>query len=361
MLLRYEGSCLVCLELAFHLATFRKHAIFSLLNFISGEKILSILVRSLGKQYKVHERQSGLKGAWKSLFRRQYRIVKAVNEISFGIQPGEIVGFLGPNGAGKTTTIKMLAGLLYPSQGEIQVGGYVPYKQEHDFKRMISLVMGQKSQLIWDIPPMETFLVNKAVYEIKEGDFRKILAELTDLLDLGPLLSKPTRQLSLGERMKCELAASLLHRPQILFLDEPTIGLDVTMQENVRRFIGDYNRQYGTTVLLTSHYMADVTALCHRVMIINQGMLLYDGDLSLLSESLVPYKYIELQLEGVVEAQDFSQWGEVVEKDGSKLKLKVPRQRVAEMSSKILQEWKVTDLTIQDPSMEEVIGLAFKP
>jgi len=321
---------------------------------------LSIIAESLSKQYKVHERQSGLKGAWKSLIDRKYRIVQAVNDVTFRIEPGEIVGFLGPNGAGKTTTIKMLAGLLYPSGGEIQVGGYVPHKQENDFKRMISLVMGQKSQLIWDIPPMETFLVNQAVYEIEEKEFRRTLGELTELLNLEPLLGKPTRQLSLGERMKCELAASLLHRPKILFLDEPTIGLDVNMQENVRRFIQDYNREYGTTVLLTSHYMADVTALCNRVMIINRGTLLYDGDLSLLSESLVPYKYMELQLEGSVDLQPFSQWGEIVETGGGKLKLKVPRNQVAEMSSKILQEWKVTDLTIQDPPMEEVIGMAFK-
>ena len=321
---------------------------------------MSINVQSLSKQYKVHERQSGLKGAWKSLFDRRYRIVQAVNDISFQIEPGEIVGFLGPNGAGKTTTIKMLAGLLYPSGGEIEVGGYIPHKQVHAFKRMISLVMGQKSQLIWDIPPMETFLVNQAVYEIEESAFRKTLAELTDLLNLEPLLGKPTRQLSLGERMKCELAASLLHRPKILFLDEPTIGLDVTMQENVRRFIQEYNRQYDTTVLLTSHYMADVTALCKRVMIINSGTLLYDGDLSLLSESLVPYKYIELQLEGNVEWEQLSSLGEVVQTGEGKLKLKVPRNQVAETSSKILQKWKVIDLTIQDPPMEEVIGLAFK-
>lgn len=321
---------------------------------------MSITVQSLSKHYKVHERQAGLKGAWKSLFNRQFRLVKAVEDISFQIEKGEIVGFLGPNGAGKTTTIKMLAGLLHPTVGSVQVGGYNPFKQQNEFKRMISLVMGQKSQLIWDIPPMETFLVNKAVYEIDDHAFRETLAELSDYLHLEPLLHKPTRQLSLGERMKCELAASLLHRPSILFLDEPTIGLDVHMQENVRQFIQQYNQQHQTTVLLTSHYMADVTALCNRVMIINQGHLLYDGDLSLLSESLIPYKYMELTFDQDVTEDRFEDYGELISKEASKVTLRVPRQQVAAVSSRLLQEWQVTDLTIQDPPMEEVIGLAFK-
>lgn len=321
---------------------------------------MSITVQSLSKHYKVHQRQAGLKGALQSLFNRQFNLVKAVENISFHIETGEIVGFLGPNGAGKTTTIKMLAGLLHPTLGTVQVGGYNPFMQQNEFKRMISLVMGQKSQLIWDIPPMETFLVIKAVYEIAEKSFRETLGELSGLLHLEPLLNKPTRQLSLGERMKCELAAALLHRPSILFLDEPTIGLDVHMQENVRQFIQQYNQQHKTTVLLTSHYMADVTALCSRVMIINQGHLLYDGDLSLLSESLVPHKYMELTFDQNVSEESFDIYGELIKKEASKVTLRVPRHQVAAISSRLLQEWQVTDLTIQDPPMEEVIGLAFK-
>lgn len=321
---------------------------------------MSITVKSLSKHYKVHERKAGLKGALQSLFHRQFSLVKAVEEISFHIEKGEIVGFLGPNGAGKTTTIKMLAGLLHPTLGNVQVGGFNPFKQQNEFKRMISLVMGQKSQLIWDIPPMETFLVNKAVYEIDDKAFRDTLGELSDYLHLEPLLHKPTRQLSLGERMKCELAAALLHRPSILFLDEPTIGLDVHMQENVRQFIQQYNEHHKTTVLLTSHYMADVTALCNRVMIINQGHLLYDGDLSLLSESLVPYKYMELTFDQDVSEERFDFYGELISKEAGKVTLRVPRHQVAAASSRLLQEWEITDLTIQDPPMEEVIGLAFK-
>lgn len=320
---------------------------------------MSIEVQHLNKQFKVHVRQAGWADAVKSLFKREYTLVEAVKDISFSIQPGEIVGFLGPNGAGKTTTMKMLAGLLHPTSGTIHIEGFVPLEQKADYKKMMSLVMGQKSQLIWDIPPMETFLVNKAIYEIEEKAFRETLDELVELLELQPLLTKPTRSLSLGQRMKCELAAALLHRPKILFLDEPTIGLDVHTQEKVRRFIAKYNREQRTTILLTSHYMGDVTALCERVLIINHGKLLYDGDLSVLSEKLTPYKLLEIQFP-IVPAISWSEYGELVSAEDGKVVLRVPRGRIQEISSLFLQNFQVYDLNIQDPPMEEVITLAFQ-
>ena len=320
---------------------------------------MSIKVQHLNKQFKINIRQAGWTSALTSVFRREYKTVEAVNDVSFSIEPGEIVGFLGPNGAGKTTTMKMLAGLLYPSSGEITVAGYVPFEQKNEFKKMMSLVMGQKSQLIWDIPPMETFLVNKAIYEIDERQFRQTLDELTELLELEPLLSKPTRSLSLGQRMKCELAAALLHRPKILFLDEPTIGLDVHTQEKVRRFIAKYNKEHKTTILLTSHYMGDVAALCERVMIINDGRLLYDGDLQLLSEKLTPYKLLEVHLPSIPDLS-WDEYGEVVHMQDGKVMLRVPRERIPEISGYFLQNYEVNDLNIQDPPMEEVISLAFQ-
>ncbi|MED1421422.1 ABC transporter ATP-binding protein [Bacillus smithii] len=320
---------------------------------------MSIQVEHLYKQFRVHVRQPGWKDAIRSLFKREYRTVEAVQDISFTIPSGEIVGFLGPNGAGKTTTIKMLAGLLYPTAGHVQVAGYVPFEQKPEFKKIISLVMGQKSQLIWDIPPMETFLVNKAIYEIEDRVFRQTLDELVELLELEPLLTKPTRSLSLGQRMKCELAAALLHRPQVLFLDEPTIGLDVHTQEKVRRFIGEYNREHCTTVLLTSHYMGDVTALCDRVLIINHGKLLYDGGLDRLTEKLTPYKLLEVRLASIPDIS-WEAYGELVEAKEGKVTLRVARERIPEVSSQFLQRFDVRDLNIEDPPMEEVITLAFQ-
>ncbi|UJF31580.1 ABC transporter ATP-binding protein [Paenibacillus hexagrammi] len=255
-----------------------------------------IEVRHLSKHYRVHEREPGFAASIRSLWNRKFRTVKAVEDISFTIPEGSIVAFLGPNGAGKTTTMKVLTGLLYPTSGEVSVGGFKPFEQKKEFKKQISLVMGQKSQLIWDIPAAETFLVNKVIYEIPEREYRETLNDLIELLELEEVIRKPVRQLSLGERMKCELAAALLHRPRIVFLDEPTIGLDVNMQEVMRRFIQDYNQKYRATILLTSHYMADVTALCERVLVIGKGKLLYDGDIAALVDTYAPNKHIRLQL-----------------------------------------------------------------
>ncbi|MCX7572131.1 ATP-binding cassette domain-containing protein [Tumebacillus sp. DT12] len=318
-----------------------------------------IHVEHLSKHFKVHEREAGMGGAWRSLFRRQFRTVTAVDEISFHIEPGEIVGFLGPNGAGKTTTMKMLSGLLHPTSGELLVGGYKPFQQKAAFKKRITLVMGQKSQLIWDIPAMETFLVNQAIYEIPDAQFKETVGELIDLLELEPLLKKPVRNLSLGERMKCELAASLLHRPEIIFLDEPTIGLDVNMQETVRRFIKAYNERFNATVLLTSHYMADVTALCKRVIIINHGKILFDGDLAALVQNLAPYKVAKLTLSAPVEREHLQTYGEILHVEYPEVSVKLPRADVSGASAKILAELPVQDFTVEDPPMEDVIGLAF--
>src|SRR3989440_9972073 len=233
-----------------------------------------IQLDNLRKVYRVHEREAGAGASILSLFRRTYKEVKAVEGVSFSVLPGEIVGFLGPNGAGKTTTLKMLAGLLHPTSGEARVLGHIPWKREPEFLRNISLVMGNRNQLMWDIPAMDSFLVNQAVYQIPEAQFRSTLDELIALLDLEPLLKKPVRGLSLAERMKCELAPALLHRPSVLFLDEPTLGVDVTMQGRIRKFIASHNQKHGSTVLLTSHYMADVTALCKRVIVIHHGSVL---------------------------------------------------------------------------------------
>src|SRR5215475_10322912 len=255
-----------------------------------------ISVRHLTKHYEVHEKQEGFLGSLRALFHREYRAVKAVEDISFEIAAGEIVGFLGPNGAGKTTTLKMLSGLLHPTSGEVTVAGFTPKRRQREFLTTITLVMGQKQQLIWDLPAADSFLVNQAIYEIPDDVYRQRVGELTEMLGLAGLLNKQVRKLSLGERMKCELAAALLHGPKVLFLDEPTIGLDVNMQQAVRDFVAGYNERHGATVLLTSHYMADVEALAERVLVIDGGQLVFDGNLSALVAERAPNKVLKLQL-----------------------------------------------------------------
>src|SRR5687768_8099034 len=270
----------------------------------------AISVERLRKSYFVHERSAGVLASLRSLVKRNTREVKAVDAISFAVEPGEVVGFLGPNGAGKTTTLKMLSGLLHPTGGTVDVLGHVPWKREKSYLREITLVMGNRNQLQWDIPAVDSFELNRAIYRIPRDQFRRTLDELTDLLDLGPLVNKPVRQLSLGERMKCEVAASLLHRPKILFLDEPTLGLDVTMQRRIRGFIAEYNRRHGATVLLTCHYMLDGEALCKRVIVIHHGKLLFDGNLSELVRRFSPHKTIIVELSNGM--ADLSSFGEVV-------------------------------------------------
>ena len=317
----------------------------------------AIHIQGLCKIYLISQREAGVLAALQSLVHRRMEQVKAVDGISFDVAPGEIVGFLGPNGAGKTTTLKMLSGLLYPTAGEINVLGHIPSKREKAYLRQITLVMGQRAQLVWDIPAIDSFELNRAIYRIPQADYRRTLDELTDLLELKPLLNKPVRNLSLGERMKCEIAAALLHRPQVLFLDEPTIGLGVTMQRRIRTFIGEYNRRFGATVLLTSHYMADVEALCRRVIVIHHGQLLYDGELSGLVQRFSAHKTIVVQLEDC--RTDLYTYGEVVTCEDGYVTLRVPKAETARITERLLADLPVIDLTVEDPPIEEVIEQVF--
>ncbi|MBV9787796.1 MAG: ATP-binding cassette domain-containing protein [Chloroflexi bacterium] len=318
-----------------------------------------INVAHLQKSYRVHHKEPGLKGSLRAFVRRQYQDVRAVDDLSFTIDEGEVVGFLGPNGAGKTTTLKMLSGLLHPSGGQLQVLGYTPFERRNDFLRQITLVMGQKQQLIWDLPAIETFEVNRAIYEIPDDLYRKTVAELTELLNLEPLLTKQVRKLSLGERMKCELAAALLHSPRVLFLDEPTIGLDVTMQANVRKFIAEYNTRHRATVLLTSHYMADVTALCKRIIVIDRGKLLYDGDFQALVERVAPHKIVRIKLEQPIERSALEPYGTIDTLDGVEGSLLVGRDETSRVAARLLSDLPIVDVTIEEPPVEEIIGELF--
>jgi ABC-2 type transport system ATP-binding protein len=321
----------------------------------------SILVAGLSKTYRVPEREPGLGAAVRSFFRRKYRDVEAVKDVTFNIASGEIVGFLGPNGAGKTTTLKMLAGLLHPTGGSAQVLGFTPWERRPEYLRAITLVMGQRNRLSWDIPAADSFLLNQAIFGISDAQYKQTLGELDDLLELKELTRKPVRNLSLGERMKCELAAALLHRPRVLFLDEPTIGLDLTSQARIRGFLREYNRRTGATILLTSHYMADVVALCERIIIIHHGRLKYDGGLSDLSRRMAPVKLLSVALPNAAQA-DLSRYGTLVpdESNAGKLLLQVPASEVAAITARVLSDLPVQDLTIEDPPIEAVIERAFQ-
>jgi ABC-2 type transport system ATP-binding protein len=301
-----------------------------------------VQVDELTKVFRVPEREAGLRASLRSLVARQWREVRAVDHVSFSIDAGEVVGFLGPNGAGKTTTLKMLSGLLYPTSGDGLVLGHVPSKREREYLRRMTLVMGNRNQLQWDLPALDSFELNRAIYRLPREDFARTRDELIELLDIGDLVRKPVRQLSLGERMKVEIVGSLLHLPQVLFLDEPTIGLDVTMQKRIRSFVAEYNDRYGATVLLTSHYMADVEALCKRVIVIHHGRILFDGDLTALTDRFAAYKTIEAVLA-----------------DGERLTLQVPKAETSEATARLLAEHDVSDLTVEDPPIEDVIEQVF--
>jgi viologen exporter family transport system ATP-binding protein len=319
-----------------------------------------VTAERLSKTFRVKVRDPGLRGAFRALVRPRHRDVHAVREVTFRIDPGEIVAFLGPNGAGKTTTLKMLTGLLYPTSGRVEVAGFAPWSGGSDFKRRIALVLGNRQQLVWDLPPEETFQLNRAIYDISPREYRERLAELVSLLDLTEVLDKPVRQLSLGERMKCELTASLLHRPPLLFLDEPTLGLDVTAQEAIRRFLIAYRERHGATILLTSHYMQDVTALASRVLMINRGRLLYDGALEALVTRIARTKRIELVLGGNgVTAEALAAFGDVKSFRFPNAVLEVRREDAPATSARLLAALPVADLSIEDPPIEEVIRLAF--
>jgi len=317
-----------------------------------------IRARELCKHFKVHRRPPGFVSAVKSLVHRTYDTVKAVDGVSFTIERGERVGFLGPNGAGKTTTLKVLSGLLHPTSGEVDVEGHVPFRRETSLLGKITLVMGQKSQLIWDLPPAETYALNRAVFDVPKDQFDQTLKELTELLELGPLLEKPTRQLSLGERMKCELAAALLHRPTTLFLDEPTIGLDVAMQVAIRDFVRSYNQRHSATVLLTSHYMDDVVALCPRIIVIDQGTLIHDGDLRGLVKQMDPDKQVSFTM-ATLDEEALARLGTVLTKDGKRITLRVPERELPGVVGELLGKLGVSDLAIEDPPLEDILRKMF--
>ncbi|GAA2682614.1 MULTISPECIES: ATP-binding cassette domain-containing protein [Actinosynnema] len=316
----------------------------------------AVRVDGLEVTFRVPEREAGLAAAARSLFVRRTRTVAAVRGASFEIGDGEVVGFLGSNGAGKTTTLKALSGLLHPTGGSVHVLGHVPSHRERAFLSGIALLMGGRNQLQWDLPAIESFELSQAIYQIPDARFRRTKDELVDLLDIGDLLRRPVRNLSLGERMKVELAGSLLHRPRMLFLDEPTLGLDAATQRRLRSFIADHNRRDGTTVLLTSHYPADIEALCARVVIINRGRIQYDGPLDALSAALATSKEIRLTLEAA--DVDLSGYGQIVRQEGHSVVLTVPKAEAAGVVAAILAAHTVVDLVIEDPPVEDVIDLA---
>jgi ABC-2 type transport system ATP-binding protein len=323
-----------------------------------------IVVTNLCKVYRVPEREAGLGAALGSLFRRRYQDVPAVDALSFTVQPGERVGLIGPNGAGKTTTLKMLCGLLHPTSGEARVAGYVPWRREHAYLRRISMVLGNKSQMLWDIPPLDSFRVLSEIYGVPPADFQRTRDELIELLDMPAILTKPVRNLSLGERMKCELVAGLLHRPDVLFLDEPTLGLDVSMQLRLRRFLADYNQRHGVTVILTSHYMADVMALCPRVILIHHGRLLYDGELLGLAQRLAPFKLLRVTVrddnDHTLQADQLPPNVEITERGPNHLTLRVSRSAAPAITAQLLQTLPVIDLVVEDPPIEAVIDQIYR-
>jgi ABC-2 type transport system ATP-binding protein len=319
----------------------------------------AIVVENLNKTFRVTDRDGGMGSAFRSFVKRTYKDVKAVQNVSFRIEPGEIVGFLGPNGAGKTTTLKMLSGLLYPSGGSAQVAGHIPWLRKADYLNTITLVMGQRNRLSWDIPAADSFLLNQAIYRIGDAEYKRTFDELSELLDLSQIIRKPVRQLSLGERMKCELAAALLHAPNVLFLDEPTIGLDIGAQQRIRSFLREYNKRRNATIILTSHYMADVTALCERIIIIHHGQIKYDGSLAELTQRIAPYKLITVLLQDCTDC-DLSGYGKVLpQQEPSRYTVQVAAADTATTTARLLAEQRVQDLTIEDPPIEDVIESAF--
>ena len=332
----------------------------------------SIIVKQLAKTFRTPERGEGLAAALRDFTPRRYRDVAAVCGIDFTIQPGEMVGFIGPNGAGKTTTLKMLSGLLYPTAGEARVAGFVPWERKPEFLRRISMVLGNKSQMIWDIPPLDSFRILAEIYSVPADAFRQTLDELIELLEMREILAKPVRNLSLGERMKCELVAGLLYRPAVMFLDEPTLGLDVSMQVRLRDFLKEYNRRSGATVILTSHYMADVSALCSRVILIHHGRLLYDGALGGLTGRLAPFKIIRLALAGqngaLGKELEALSGGSLVAPDEAAdssaaegtYALRVARSETPQVTAALLNRYPVADLTVEDPPIEAVIDQIYQ-
>jgi len=325
----------------------------------SAESVID--VRNLTKTYRSYKKIPGFWGAVKGLFHREYEEVLAANNVTFSIREGELVGFLGPNGAGKTTTLKMLAGLLHPTKGEAQVLGYVPWERKDGYRRQFALLLGQKNQLWWDLPARESLELNSKIYGIPRAQFEGTVAEMTELLKVQDKLNIMVRELSLGERMKMELIASLLHQPKVLFLDEPTIGLDVVSQKTVREFLRHHNASRKTTILLTSHYMTDIQELCQRVIIIDRGKIFFDGRLDEVLDRFADFKLVTIQCAGVADcsAERLAKYGEVVEQTPATLKLKVKRDRVISVCKALLDELPVSDIDIQEVPIEEIIRQIF--
>ncbi len=320
----------------------------------------SISVKKLVKSYQVHNKPEGLKGSIASFFKRETKLVEAVKDISFTINQGEMVGFIGPNGAGKTTTLKMLSGILYPTSGEVNVLGYDPYKRNPEFLKQIALVMGQKNQLWSDLPPIDTFKLHKEIYEIPEERYRQILDELVNLLDLKEVLYRQTRRLSLGQKMKCEFVAALIHAPKVLFLDEPTIGLDVIVQKKVREFIKEYNKRYNSTVILTSHYMDDVKEICDRVIMINHGQLVFDGATEELIRKYAGHKILAPTFNSRVTEEELQEFGEVQSFNYPQATILVPREDTSKVAAMLLSKYDLDDLNINEPRLEDIIRVAYE-
>jgi ABC-2 type transport system ATP-binding protein len=318
-----------------------------------------IQVRQLTKVYRTYEKEAGLLGALKGLAHRRYKETAAAKEVSLSVQEGQLVGFLGPNGAGKTTVLKMLSGLLYPTSGEATVMGYVPWRRQNEFKRQFALILGQKNQLWWDLPASESLELNRVIYGLEPKQAQKTIDELTELLDVGDKLDVMVRELSLGERMKMELIAALLHRPKVLFLDEPTIGLDVISQKKVREFLRDYTARNRITTLLTSHYMQDIEELCERVIIIDHGQVFFDGALQDIIERLATHKIITLTRTKGLRQIDLAPFGMVLEKSASQVRLKIPRDRIVNASRDLITALEVDDFTVEDVPIEDIIREVF--
>ncbi|HLD60947.1 MAG TPA: ABC transporter ATP-binding protein [Patescibacteria group bacterium] len=319
----------------------------------------TIEVKNLSKTYEYYKKQPGLWNSVKSLFHREKLYTQAVKEMKFTINEGELVGFLGPNGAGKTTTLKMLSGIIYPSSGEAKVLGFTPWKRQAAFQKQFALVMGQKNQLWWDLPAMESFILNKEIYEVPDKQFKQNLDELLTLLEIKDIVDIPVRKLSLGQRMKCELAAALLHSPKVLFLDEPTIGLDVVSQKNIREFLKKYNREKKITIILTSHYMEDVEALCERVIIINHGSLIYDGGLSKLMDQYIDQKILEITFTEDVSRAQLEKFGVIKEYAPQRVVLEVPKEQTKNSAVRILSDLPVDDVLINEVPIDDVIRKIF--
>jgi len=320
----------------------------------------AVVADNLVKTYRAAVRKGeGLGAAFRGLFKREFKEVRAVDGVSFAVEPGEMVAFLGPNGAGKTTTLKMLAGLIYPTSGNASVLGFVPWERTNEYRRRFALVMGQKNQLWWDLPARESFRLHREIYQIPTDRFRKIHDELIDLLKLSDLVDRPVRELSLGERMKMELTAALLHSPQVLFLDEPTIGLDVVAQAQLRDFLKEYNRTHTVTALLTSHYMKDVEQLCERAIVINHGRIVCDERLADLTERLGRHRIVKIQFASET-PDDLERYGTVIDRRGPVVRIRTPRAQTASILADVLDRWTVEDVTVEEVPLEEVIAEVFR-